>query len=208
VGVFLRFLPRDPWAHVWSGQAPPAGAEKPARGAFLERLLRHGCAWQGEKTDERTFARIDCTQMAANSGEPSRANLSRLVLAGVGVLSAGLAVVGAVLPGLPSTIFVIFASYCFARSCPWLEDRLLRNRLLAPYMAFIDERRPMPRRAKAITITIVWAATTSSAVLLHVGGRLSVWLACVLAGAATLGTFAIARDWAARLFERVPVRTR
>ena len=56
----------------------------------------------------------------------------RLLLAGAGVLAVGLAALGVVVPGLPTTVFLIAASYCFARSCPWLEERLLRNRPFAP----------------------------------------------------------------------------
>jgi hypothetical protein len=57
------------------------------------------------------------------------------LLAAAGLLCVGLGALGAVLPGLPTTIFLILASYCFTRSCPWLEERLLRTRLFAPYMA-------------------------------------------------------------------------
>jgi uncharacterized membrane protein YbaN (DUF454 family) len=128
-----------------------------------------------------------------------KGNLRRWLLASAGVVSVGFGALGAVLPGLPTTIFLIIASYCFARSCPWLEQRLLRNRLFAPYMAWIDGREPMPRRAKAAAIAAVWTAVIVSLSLLYSGGQLPPWLAAVVTGAALIGTFAIANDLAMRM---------
>lgn len=126
-------------------------------------------------------------------------HVRRWVLAGAGVLCVALAAIGAVLPGLPTTIFLILASYFFARSCPWLEERLLRNRLFAPYLAWIDGRERMPRRVKAGAIASVWLAVGTSLALLHLVSALHAWLAAIVVVAAVAGTFAIALDAAARL---------
>lgn len=123
----------------------------------------------------------------------------RWLLVVAGVISAGLGALGAVLPGLPTTIFLLLASYCFARSCPWLEQRLLRNRLFAPYMAFIDGGRPLPRKAKATAIASVWIAVSISLALLYSGGSLEPWFAIVVGVAAVVGTLAISTDAATRL---------
>ena len=110
-----------------------------------------------------------------------------------------LAALGAVLPGLPTTIFLILASYFFARSCPWLEERLLRNRLFAPYMAWVDGRERMPRRAKATAIGTMWLAVVTSLALLHAASQLQPWFAVAVLAAGVAGTFAIALDAAARM---------
>ena len=117
----------------------------------------------------------------------------RLLLAGAGVLAVGLAALGVVVPGLPTTVFLIAASYCFARSCPWLEERLLRNRLFAPYLRAVEGREPMPRRARLVALATMWGSVGVSLWVLDVAGRLPAWLAAVIVVAAIAGTVAIAR---------------
>ena len=117
----------------------------------------------------------------------------RVALAAAGVLAVVLGGIGVFVPGLPTTIFLIMASYCFARSCPWLEERLLRVPLFAPYMKFIDEGRPMSTRARVISITAMWTSVLLSLAWLRASGRLSTALAITIAGVAAIGTVAVFR---------------
>ena len=52
-----------------------------------------------------------------------------------GLTSLALGLIGAVLPVLPTTPFVLLAAFCFSRSSPWLHARLLRSPLLGPMIA-------------------------------------------------------------------------
>ena len=122
----------------------------------------------------------------------------RWLLAGAGVLAVALGGIGVFVPGLPTTIFLILASYCFARSCPWLEERLLRVPLFAPYMRFIDDGRPMSARARAISIMATWVSVLLSLAWLRASGRLSAALAVTIVGIAGIGTLAVLR------FRRAP----
>lgn len=126
--------------------------------------------------------------------------LRRWLLAAAGVLAVALGAIGAFVPGLPTTIFLIIASYCFARSCPWLEERLLRVPLFAPYMRFIDEGHPMSTRARVISTTAMWASVLFSLAVLRASGRLSTALAVTIVGVAGIGTVAVLR------FRRAPRR--
>ncbi|MFP5379094.1 MAG: YbaN family protein [Vicinamibacteria bacterium] len=133
---------------------------------------------------------------------PARWTVRRWTLASVGVVSVGFGALGAVVPGLPTTIFLIVASWCFAKSCPWLEQRLLRNRLFAPYMVYVDGREPMPRRARIAALVMMWGAIAISLAWLYAADRLPVWLALAIAGAGVAGTIAIATDVMNRLRQR------
>ena len=59
----------------------------------------------------------------------------RILFAALGMLSVTLGIVGVFVPGLPTTVFVIAASYLFARSSPTLERWLEGNRWLGPLAA-------------------------------------------------------------------------
>ena len=115
----------------------------------------------------------------------------RWLLATIGVVAVALGAIGVFVPGLPTTIFLIIASYCFARSCPWLEERLLRVKLFAPYMAFVHGERPMSARARVVSMTAMWSSVLLSLALLRASGRLSTVLAGVIVAVAVIGSVAI-----------------
>ncbi len=115
----------------------------------------------------------------------------RWAFAGAGVASAGLGWLGVFVPGLPTTIFLILASYCFARSCPWLEDRLLRIPLFAPYMRVLDEGRGMSKKAAASALVSMWSCVALSLGILYVAGRLGPSVAALIVGLAGVGSATI-----------------
>lgn len=117
----------------------------------------------------------------------------RWLLAALGVVCVGLGAVGVVVPGLPTTVFLIAASYLFTRSCPWLEDRLIRVRWFRPYLPYLDGRRPMPRRARWIAIGLMWSAVSVSLLVTAVADRLQLWFTVTLVSAAAVGTWVIFR---------------
>lgn len=112
----------------------------------------------------------------------------RWAFAGLGVASVGMGWLGVFVPGLPTTIFLIIASYCFARSCPWLEDRLLRIPLFAPYMKVLDEGRGMSQAAAKSALLSMWSCVTVSLGVLYFWGRLTPVVAAVIMLAAGAGT--------------------
>lgn len=117
----------------------------------------------------------------------------RWAFAGLGVASVGMGWLGVFIPGLPTTIFLIIASYCFTRSCPWLEDRLLRIPLFAPYMKVLDEGRGMSRQAATRALVSMWSCVGLSLGLLFVSGRLKPWAAAAIVAGALAGTVMILR---------------
>jgi uncharacterized protein len=112
----------------------------------------------------------------------------RWAFAGLGVASVGMGWLGVFVPGLPTTIFLIIASYCFTRSCPWLEDRLLRIPLFAPYMKVLDDGRGMSAGAATRALVSMWSCVGLSLSVLYVAGRLAPWLAALVVLAAVAGT--------------------
>lgn len=65
-----------------------------------------------------------------------------------GWISVGLGIVGAFLPLLPTVPFMILAAFCFARSSPRLEARLLNHPQFGPHIRHWRENGAISRRGK------------------------------------------------------------
>ena len=76
--------------------------------------------------------------------------------ASLGVVSVALGIIGAFVPGLPTTVFVIAASYLFARSSPRLERWLEGNRWLGPPLQRFRQTRSMARSSKVVALASMW----------------------------------------------------
>ncbi|RHW75160.1 YbaN family protein [Colwellia sp. RSH04] len=86
-----------------------------------------------------------------------------LLLKFVGVLFVGLAVLGVVLPILPTTPFLLVAAACFAKSSPRLQRKLMANKTFGPMIHDWQTHRSIPRKAKrvallTIVLSVVWSA--------------------------------------------------
>ena len=76
----------------------------------------------------------------------------------LGLLCVGLALLGAVLPLLPTTPFALLAAYAFAQSSPRLSRWIENHRLFGPLIHNWRRHGAISRRAK-IAAMIVIAAT-------------------------------------------------
>lgn len=119
--------------------------------------------------------------------------LARWLLVGIGLVFVALAAVGAMLPVMPTTIFLICAIACFARSSPRLERKLLRNRLFAPYMRYIDGNEPLPRRVRIMAMSAMWCCVlTSFTVIMLTHSARSPFVSVLLLVLGLIATVAIA----------------
>ena len=82
-----------------------------------------------------------------------RSSLSTMVFRVLGFVFLGLGMLGLFLPILPTTIFLIVAVLCFARSSPKLMRRLLRDERFGPALRNWFGRGAISRGGKAGAIT-------------------------------------------------------
>ena len=83
----------------------------------------------------------------------------------LGLLAAGLGIVGLVLPLLPTTPFMILAAACFAKSSPRLHDWLVGHRIFGPAIRDWRDHRAISRKAKRLALTAMAAALLLSVLL-------------------------------------------
>lgn len=115
----------------------------------------------------------------------------RMVFFVLGFLFVGLGILGVFLPGLPTTVFILLAGYCWARSSERFYGWLANHKLFGKMLRDWEERRAMPRFAKYLA----WGMMTLSCVFLF--WRLpadKLWVAFL-----TLGICVASGIWMARL---------
>ncbi|WP_374575634.1 YbaN family protein [Phenylobacterium sp.] len=67
-----------------------------------------------------------------------------------GLIFTGLGIVGAFVPLMPTTVFLILAAGCFTHSSPKLEAWLLNHARFGPTLRAWRENGAIPRKAKAM----------------------------------------------------------
>ncbi|MEP7350636.1 MAG: YbaN family protein [Sphingorhabdus sp.] len=80
-----------------------------------------------------------------------------------GLTSVALGTIGAFLPLLPTVPFLILAAFCFARSSPALDARLMNHPRYGHHLVAWRKNGAVSRRAK-------WLATAAFAISIMIGG--------------------------------------
>jgi uncharacterized membrane protein YbaN (DUF454 family) len=91
----------------------------------------------------------------------------RLVYIAVGVIATSLAIAGAILPGLPTTPFLLVALWAFSRSSDrllsWLERVPLLREALAEARRF-EQRGAIRREVKFTAVAVAWGSVLFTAI--------------------------------------------
>ena len=86
----------------------------------------------------------------------------RLLLTILGGLAVALAAIGAFLPLVPTTPFLLLAAACFARASPRLQQALLSNRLFGPYLYDFEVNKGLKLRTKIVALVMLWSSMSVS----------------------------------------------
>lgn len=90
-----------------------------------------------------------------------------LILKITGIIFIGLAILGVVLPILPTTPFLLVAAACFAKSSPTMQQKLLNNKTFGPLIYEWQQNRSIPKKAKRIALLTILLSVVWSAYLLQ-----------------------------------------
>jgi uncharacterized protein len=124
------------------------------------------CAPQLERSPEPAQALVR-PGAATTAGEAAarptvRSALRRGLLLTAGVLFVALALVGVVVPVLPTTPFLLLAAACFLRSSRRMHRWLLGNRLFGEYLRRYRDGEGMSVASKVKTLVLLWATLAAS----------------------------------------------
>lgn len=96
---------------------------------------------------------------------PLESGGKRLALLICGWCNVALGMIGAVVPGMPTTIFLIIALWAFTRSSPRLRRWLYEHPRYGPALRDWDRHRVIPPRAKRLAAAMMIASLAIIAVL-------------------------------------------
>jgi uncharacterized membrane protein YbaN (DUF454 family) len=88
-----------------------------------------------------------------------------------GMFFVALAFIGAFLPLLPTTPFLLVAAACFAKSSPRMHNMLLENKVFGPMIYHWQQSRSIPKRAKVLALSSIVVAVLWSCYILP-----AIWL--------------------------------
>ncbi len=105
--------------------------------------------------------------------------LVRMVLLALGSIALLLGIIGIVVPGLPTTPFILVAAACYARASERFYRWLLRNPTFGPLIAEWRHHRSIPWRVKWLAITLMSLTICASIWTLSAMPWLQALLACI-----------------------------
>ncbi len=97
-----------------------------------------------------------------NTTKKQYSPIVRVLLMVSGILAALLGFVGIFVPLLPTTPFLLLASWCFVRSSDRMNRLLLHNRYLGPYIRNYKSGRGITFRNKLYSLAFLWITLSTS----------------------------------------------
>jgi uncharacterized membrane protein YbaN (DUF454 family) len=93
----------------------------------------------------------------------------------LGFLSLGMAYIGLVTPGIPWSIFVVGAAYCFAKGSPRMHAWIYGHPKFGPFLTNWTEKKVFPRKLKYLML--VTMSTTAIFLLITAPIKAFYWSA-------------------------------
>ena len=81
--------------------------------------------------------------------------MKKLLWTTLGFLSLGMAYLGVITPGLPYSIFVVFAAYCFSKGSERMHKWIYNHKLFGPFLTNWGEKRVFPQRMKYFMLVMM-----------------------------------------------------
>lgn len=100
-------------------------------------------------------------------------------------MSLILAVLGIILPGLPTTPFVLLSVWLFTHSSPALLRHIMGNKVIYNYVTNYREQGGLNKKSKILSVLFMWFMVTLS-IVLQID---NIVIRCLVIGLALVGTY-------------------
>ena len=101
-------------------------------------------------------------------------NIRKYLYMALGFACVGMAYVGFVVPGIPFSIFLVTAAYCFSKSSQRMHDWLYNHPWFGQFLTEWTHHKVFPTRAKyamvivmASTVAVTWHATGNTNAVIY-----------------------------------------
>jgi uncharacterized protein len=92
--------------------------------------------------------------------------MKKLFWNALGFLSLGMAYVGVITPGIPYSIFVVFAAYCFSKGSERMHRWIYNHKLFGPFLTNWNTKRVYPQKMRYLMLTMM----SISLIIMYVSG--------------------------------------
>jgi uncharacterized protein len=100
----------------------------------------------------------------------------------LGTLCVGLAILGVLLPIMPTTVFLLLAAYFYGRGSPRFYDWLVNRSVFASTIRNYRDGKGIPLSQKIWTIALLWVSIGATVLVAHTPLWLSLLLLAVAVG--------------------------
>ena len=90
------------------------------------------------------------------------AQFKKTIYIGTGIVMLALGIIGIVLPILPTTPFLLLASYLFLRHSTRMHQWLIKNKVLGEYIYNYETYKAIKRKTKVRALILLWASLSFS----------------------------------------------
>lgn len=87
--------------------------------------------------------------------------MKKWLLRVVGLMFVGLAYIGILLPGVPTTFFAILAAYSFAKSSPKLDKWIHEHPIFGKYLTNWEQKRVYPNKGRWMMVIVMMISLIS-----------------------------------------------
>lgn len=105
----------------------------------------------------------------------------------LGTISLCIGLIGIVVPGLPTTPFLLLTAALYIRSSQKLHDKLLANQVVGRYIRDYYDKKGLTRKGKAGAILTMWVMISVST-LFFIDSE---WIKYIVIGLGVIGTTVI-----------------